>query len=118
MPFFSYESKFSQALLKLCNACYLNILWFLCSIPVFTAGAATTALYYTTLKMVQGDDTGVTTLFFRGFRQNFKQGTTLWLILLAAGALLAGDGYILHHLRTTTTGLPARSGRKRRSHDT
>ena len=31
----------------------------------------------------------------------------LWLILLAAGALLAGDGYILYHLRMTTTGIPA-----------
>ena len=29
MKFFSYESKFSQLLLKLCYACYLNLLWFL-----------------------------------------------------------------------------------------
>lgn len=107
MPSFSYESKFSQALLKLCNACYLNILWFLCSLPLFTAGAATTALYYTTLKMVQGDDSSVTKLFFRGFRQNFRQATVLWLILLAAGILLTGDLYILHHLRLTTTGISA-----------
>lgn len=107
MPIFSYESKFSQALLKLCNACYLNILWFLCSLPLFTAGAATAALYYTTLKMVQGDDSSVTKLFFRGFRQNFRQATVLWLILLAAGILLAGDLYILHHLRMTTTGISA-----------
>ena len=107
MPIFSYESKFSQALLKLCNACYLNILWFLCSLPLFTAGAATAALYYTTLKMVQGDDSSVTKLFFRGFRQNFRQATVLWLILLAAGILLAGDLYILHHLRLTTTGISA-----------
>ena len=107
MPIFSYESKFSQALLKLCNACYLNILWFLCSLPLFTAGAATAALYYTTLKMVQGDDSSVTKLFFRGFRQNFKQATVLWLILLAAGIVLAGDLYILHHLRLTTTGISA-----------
>ena len=107
MPIFSYESKFSQALLKLCNACYLNILWFLCSLPLFTAGAATAALYYTTLKMVQGDDSSVTKLFFRGFRQNFKQATVLWLILLTAGIVLAGDLYILHHLRMTTTGISA-----------
>ena len=107
MPIFSYESKFSQALLKLCNACYLNILWFLCSLPLFTAGAATASLYYTTLKMVQGDDSSVTKLFFRGFRQNFKQATVLWLILLTAGIVLAGDLYILHHLRLTTTGISA-----------
>ena len=37
MKFFSYESKFSQLLLKLCNACYLNLLWFVCSIPIMPA---------------------------------------------------------------------------------
>ena len=44
MTFFSYESKFSQALIKLCYSCYLNLLWFLCSLPIFTIGASTTAL--------------------------------------------------------------------------
>lgn len=107
MPIFSYESKFSQVLLKFCSACYLNLLWILCSLPIFTMGAATTALYYGTLKIVRGEDSHLTKLFFRSFRQNFKQATLLWLILLAVGALLAGDGYILYHLRMTTTGMPA-----------
>lgn len=107
MTIFSYESKFSQALIKLCYSCYLNLLWFLCSLPIFTIGASTTALYYVSLKIVQGEDSNLTRLFFRSFRQNFRQATTLWLILLAIGLLLAGDGYILHHLRTTTTGFPA-----------
>ena len=49
MKFFSYESRFSQLLLKLCNACMLNVLWFLCSLPIVTMGAATTALYYACL---------------------------------------------------------------------
>lgn len=107
MTFFSYESKFSQALIKLCYSCYLNLLWFLCSLPIFTIGASTTALYYVSLKIVQGEDSNLTRLFFRSFRQNFRQATTLWMILLAVGLLLAGDGYILYHLRTTTTGFSA-----------
>jgi len=107
MTFFSYESKFSQALIKLCYSCYLNLLWFLCSLPIFTIGASTTALYYVSLKIVQGEDSNLTRLFFRSFRQNFRQATTLWMILLAIGLLLAGDGYILYHLRTTTTGFSA-----------
>ena len=107
MPFLSYESKFSQTVLKLCRCCYLNLLWIICSIPVFTVGASTTALYYVTLKMVrEEDDAGVTTLFFRSFRENFKQATTLWLILLGAGLLLAGDGYILYHLHNSASGVP------------
>ena len=107
MPFFSYESKFSQAMLKLCGACYLNLLWILCSLPIFTMGASTTALYYVTLKIVQGDDNNITAMFFRAFRANFRQATTLWLIMLGIGLLLAGDGYILYHLHHSTAGVPA-----------
>ena len=107
MPFFSYERKFSQAMLKFCGACYLNLLWILCSLPVFTIGASTTALYYVTLKMVQDDESNITAMFFRAFRENFRQATTLWLIMLGIGLLLAGDGYILYHLHHSAAGIPA-----------
>ena len=104
MKIFSYDSKFSQILLKIANACYLNLLWFLCSLPIVTLGASTNALYYVTLKMVRDEEGSVTRMFFRSFRENFRQATVLWLILLAAGAVLAGDGYILFHLFRSTTG--------------
>ena len=100
MKFFSYESRFSQILLKLCYACYLNLLWFVCSIPVFTIGAATTALYYASLKVVRDEDSHVGAMFFRSFRENFRQATQIWLILLGVGLFLGADGYILYHLRT------------------
>lgn len=107
MKFFSYESSFSQLLLKLCYACYLNLLWFVCSIPIFTIGASTTALYYTSLKIVRDEDNHVGATFFRAFRENFRQATVLWLILLGVGIFLAGDGYILYHLRQTASGTMA-----------
>ena len=107
MKFFSYESKFSQLLLKLSYACYLNLLWFLCSIPIFTIGASTTALYYTSLKIVRDEDNHVGATFFRAFRENFKQATVLWLILLGVGLFLAGDGYIVYHLRRSSAGTMA-----------
>ena len=107
MKFFSYESRFSQLLLKLCYACYLNLLWFLCSVPIFTIGASTTALYYTSLKIIRGEESYVGPTFFRAFRENFKQATVLWLILLGAGLFLAGDGYILYRLRQSTEGTMA-----------
>ena len=105
MKFFSYESPFSQVLVKLCYSCYLNLLWFICSVPVVTLGAATTALYYTTLKIARNEEeTSLTRMFFRSFRENFRQSTVLWLILLAAGAFLAGDGYIVYRLRSSAAG--------------
>ena len=104
MKFFSYESKFSQLLLKLCYACYLNLLWFVCSIPIFTIGASTTALYYASLKIIRDEESHVGASFFRAFRENFKQATVLWLILLGAGVFLGGDIYILLHLRRISAG--------------
>ena len=107
MKFFSYESKFSQLLLKLCYSCYLNLLWFICSLPIFTVGAATTALYYTSLKIIRREESNVGAMFFRAFRQNFKQGTALWLILLAVGLFLGADGYVVYHLRQSSEGTMA-----------
>lgn len=107
MKFFSYDSPFSQLLLKLCYACYLNLLWFICCIPIFTIGASTTALYYASLKIARGEEGPLTRMFFHSFRENFRQSTILWLILLAAGLFLAGDSYIVYHLRASSTGTPA-----------
>ena len=104
MKFFSYDSKFSQLLLKLAQSCYLNLLWALCSIPIFTIGASTTALYAVTLRMVKDREGDLTAAFFRAFRENFRQATALWLILLAVGAVLGLDGYILYHLFRSSTG--------------
>jgi len=107
VPFFSYDSKFSQILLRLCKSCCLNLLWFICSIPIVTIGASTTALYYVSFKIVKDEDNSLTRLFFRAFRENFRQATVLWLILLAVGALLAGDGYLLYRLCTHSSGRDA-----------
>lgn len=104
MKFFSYDSKFSQIMLKFCYSCWLNLLWFVCSIPIVTVGAATTALYYATLKLARNEEGDVTAMFFRSFRQNFKQATVLWLILLGVGLFLGADGYVLYHLRQTAAG--------------
>ncbi len=99
MNIFSYDSKFTQILLKLCYSCYLNLLWFICSLPIFTIGAATSALYYTCLKIIRNTEGNVTRTFFKAFKENFRQATVIWLIMLAVGLFLAFDFYILYHLR-------------------
>lgn len=104
MKFFSYDSKFSQIMLKLCTACYLNLIWFVCSLPIFTIGASTAALFTVTLKIARDEDPRPEVTFFRAFRDNFKQATVLWLIMLVLGAVLGTDGYILYHLYKSYTG--------------
>ena len=107
MKFLNYDSKFSRTMIKLCYACFLNLLWMICSLPLITIGASTTALYYACLKIVREEEYDAAGMFFRSFKQNFKQATVIWLILLAFGIFLGADGYILYHLRANSTGVPA-----------
>ncbi len=107
MNIFSYDSKFSQIMIKLSFSSWLNVLWMLCSLPIFTIGASTTALYSVTLKIADDAETNVTKQFFQAFKENFAQATRLWLILLAVGAVLGTDAYIVTHLRSASTGAPA-----------
>jgi uncharacterized membrane protein YesL len=104
MAIFSYESKFSRVMMVISQSCYLNLLWFVCSIPVFTLGASTTALYDVALKIARGDDAEIGRRFFASFKSNFKQATQIWLVLLLIGIVLGTDIYVLNHLRDVATG--------------
>lgn len=88
-----------QFITKLVYSVYLNILWLVCCLPVFTIGASTTALYYVSLKIVKNEEGNLTKAFFHSFRDNLKQGTQIWLILFGLGAVLGFDGYVLYHMR-------------------
>ncbi len=96
---FNLDGPVLQFINKIVYSVYLNILWFICCIPVVTAGASTTALFYVTLKMAKNEEGNITKAFFRSFKDNLKQGTKIWLILLALGILLGVDGYVLYHMR-------------------
>lgn len=93
------DNPVMQFITKIVYCVYLNILWFLCCLPVVTAGASTTALFYVTLKMVKNEEGNITKAFFHSFRENFKPATKIWLILLVLGAALVFDGYVFYHMR-------------------
>lgn len=93
------DNPVMQFITKIVTSVYLNILWFICCIPIFTIGASTTALFYVTEKMAVNEEGNVTSAFFYSFKTNFKQGTIIWLILLGVGIILGVDGYVLWHLK-------------------
>ncbi len=97
--FINPDSPIMRFITKIALSVYLNILWLICCLPVFTAGASTTALFYVTLKMAEDKEGNITKAFFRSFRGNFKAATKIWLILLGLGAILALDGYVFYHMR-------------------
>lgn len=93
--FFNYDNKIMQALSKLFDVCYVSVLWVLACLPIFTIGAATTALYYTVNKVVRHSRGYVWKDFWGAFRSNFKQSTIVWLVVMAASALMVFDTYVM-----------------------
>jgi uncharacterized membrane protein YesL len=107
MRFLSYDSKFGQLFLKLSYGCCLNILWLVCCLPIVTIGASTTALYYTSFKIAKDGGSYITKMFFHSFKQNFRQATVIWLIMLVTGLIIGADAVLLYRLRATSTGTVA-----------
>lgn len=91
----NYDGPVFSTLNKITDLIWLNILWIICCLPIFTIGASTTALFYVTLHMARNEGSGVTRTFFREFKRNFRQSTGIWLIFFLVGAILASDLYII-----------------------
>ncbi len=95
--FFNPDGSVMRALSKIADLAILNIMWLICSIPVITMGAATTALYYVTIKMAKNQEGYLVRVFFKAFKDNFKKSTIVWMLFLAAGLVLGADFYIMCH---------------------
>ena len=104
---FDMNNKFFGFMSKVADLCILNIICVVCCIPVITAGASITAMYYVTLKMVRNEEAYIVRSFFKSFKQNFKQATIINLIMLLIGLVLyvdlnvskamqGGAGHIFH----------------------
>jgi len=67
-------------MVKLLDIIKLNFMWLLCSIPVITMGAATTAAFYIGLKMEADEEAYIASPFIREFKADLKQGSIIGII--------------------------------------
>ncbi|MGN0141995.1 MAG: YesL family protein [Roseburia sp.] len=88
---FRSDSVFSRFMNMLFDILFTGILWLVFSIPVITAGAATTAAYYTMAKCVRHKTGYIGKEFWGAFRRNLKQSLPLTILFLAIAAILALD---------------------------
>lgn len=97
MNIFSMDNAFFRFMGKLTDLLWLNILTLICCIPVFTAGAAFSAMYYILIHMTLKQDTGITKVFFRVFKENFKNSTIVWVPSFLVLVALFANGYLIYH---------------------
>ncbi len=99
------EGMLTRFLTRLCDLILLNLIWMVCCLPIVTVGAATSALYYTAMKMHAQEEGSILRTYFHGFRMNGTQATRLWLMMLAAAAVIGVDLWFGYQNITTAAGL-------------
>jgi len=93
---FNFDSPFMSFLTKACEYMLVSLLCLLFSIPIFTAGAAITSCFYVGMKLFRDEDAGFFKSFIKGFKDNFKQSTVIWLVELFVGCFLFYDWYLIY----------------------
>lgn len=80
---FSTETRLYKIMSKLSQFIGLNLLTFLCSLPVLTVGASFSACHKVMHDMLYEAEGDVIKPFFRAFKSSFKQATLVWVVYLA-----------------------------------
>lgn len=99
--FINPDNRIFSFLSKMCDLILVNLLTIVCSLPIFTIGTAVTAAYTVSMKLVKDQLSYTIKGYFRAFKDNFKKATPLWLINLAAIAVIVLD---LYYASTLTGG--------------
>lgn len=96
-PFWSFVGKILDALV-------LHIIWLVCCLPIVTFGPATVALYYTLMKDARNEGEHYYRMFFKAFKDNFRQGIGLGLIFLAGVVLFVAAAILDYRLYAIGSG--------------
>ena len=93
MKILEHDSRLMQSFRLLFDYIGVNIVFVICSIPIFTIGAAQSGLYTAIRAMQRGEPW--LRVFFKAFKLSFKPVTVLWVICLPIIYLFASIAIFL-----------------------
>ena len=88
---FNYDNAFWRFMGRIGDFILLSILFLLCSIPIFTFGAALCAVYSVIFSIIEMRDSGIVKGYIKGIKQNFKNGIILSVIFIILFGVLYAD---------------------------
>lgn len=91
---FNLDAPIVQAVGKVGQMMVTTLTWLICCLPILTVGASTAAMCRMMFNLKEDKYCGFKE-FFRAFRDNFRNATVLWLLLVACAAVLAVAFYLM-----------------------
>lgn len=95
------EGILQTVFVKVWDLLILNLCFLAGCLPIFTIGAAQTALFTVNLKAVRKEEGSVFAEYWKAFKANFAQGTKLWGLLAVLGLIFLVDFWALGMLEGT-----------------
>lgn len=88
---FNMDSPIFSILSKICDMLFISIAYIFLCMPIITIGPATTALYYTVVKVIRRERGYVFKEFFKSFKLNFKRSAIMGVLLTIIFVILGFD---------------------------
>lgn len=98
---FDLDNVFFRFIEKVVDIIILNFLWIIFSLPIITIGSSTTALYYVIEKLAKNEEGYIFKEFWYGFKNNFKQATLIWAIMLIVIGIILADIHFFSTINST-----------------
>ena len=95
---FDVNNPLMRFLTSVFDLIIFSVLWAVFSIPVFTMGAASAALYSAVYPHVRKGEDYLWNSFWEPFKENFKRSTLAWLVALAILGLLVFDAIVFRSM--------------------
>jgi len=109
---FDIDGPLMHGLTLIMHLVVINLLTILFCIPLFTAGAAFTAMHDVVMRLHNESDVAAAKRYFAAFRQNFKKATLAWLPFLFSILLAVFYAYFFTNWKQSGLGgvTPAKVG--------
>lgn len=92
---FDLDNPILKFFSRLVDLFVLNAIFIITSLPVFTIGASLTALYYVCITDWDTQNAHIIQKYLHSFKQNFKQSTIIWGIMVLAGVIVGMDAWFV-----------------------
>lgn len=95
---FNMDNKFFVFMGRVADLILLNLYFVVSCIPIITIGPALTALHYITMKMAKNEESYIFRGYVKSFKENFKQGVIIHLIMSVTAILLFLDMRLVNNM--------------------